>query len=69
MQRTSDRVADDQAVGELAAIVRTATTDGEESVPGPHDDDLVVADHAGERRAIGEAADGDASSQIRKCLR
>ena len=69
MERAPDRLADDEAVGEMATIVRAARTHREEATPGSHDRYFVVADFTFDRRVISEAADRNASGEIGKVAR
>ena len=69
MERAPDRLADDEAVGEMAAVVRAARADGEEATAGFDDRHFVVADFAFDRRVISEAAERNAGGQIGKVAR
>ena len=70
MERAPDRLADDEAVGEMAAVVRAARADGKETTAGFDDRHFIVADSAFDRRVVREAAERNAGGQIGKvaCL-
>jgi hypothetical protein len=51
MQRTSNRVANDKAFGERAMIVRTMCADGEESITGTRQQNIILADTSEQRAA------------------
>src|SRR6185437_9278032 len=71
VQRAPDRVADEQAVGERAVVVRAERAGDEHLVAHARDDDLLVADagahdaaglHGGDRNAVTEVRQGGISS-------
>jgi hypothetical protein len=64
MQRASDSLADDQAVGERATIVRAVRPDSEESAARADQHDLVVANLAGESRSVYETSYRNARRQV-----
>ena len=54
MQGTANRVADDQAVGQRALVVRAVRADGEESIARARQQHVVVADATREQAAVGQ---------------
>ncbi len=64
MQRTSNRLANDQALGESPAIVRAVGADGEESIAGTRQQHVILADASGQHVAARQRFDGYPERQI-----
>ena len=64
MQRTSNRVANDKAFGEMAVIVRAERADGKESIAGTRQQHVILADTSEQRAAARKRIDGYPERQI-----
>ena len=64
MQRTSNRIADDEAFGEGTAVVRAMSADSKEPIPGARQQHLVLADTAEQRTSAPKSIHRHARSQI-----
>src|SRR5262249_26453835 len=69
MQRTADRVADDEAFGERSVVVRAMRADGTHPIAAAHDHDVSVADAAEKRLALRQRVERNALSEIGPGLR
>src|SRR5439155_4392091 len=65
MQWAANGVADDQPVREQTVIVSAVRRDGEKSIAGPREKDVVFADAADEHLAVGERVRRRAGREIR----
>ena len=67
MQGTADGIADDQSVGERAAIVRATGADGEELVARARQQHVLVSDTPDQHAAGLELPAVDTLGEIRSC--
>ena len=64
MQRTSNRVANDEAFGERAVIVRAVRPDREQLITGTRQQHVIIADTSEQRAAARKRIDGYPERQI-----
>jgi hypothetical protein len=65
MPRTTDRVSDDQTVGERAVIVGAMRADGKRLATPSHQNHVIVACAAGKRDSVLEILKSNARREIR----
>jgi len=66
MPRTSNRVPDDDPLGQRAAIVCALGSNGEKPFSAPNEQDILLADATREDLSVGDGLRGDSACQINR---